>query len=83
MKKHFKGSKKTAPKRNLGAPVFSYTSVCCSVQATKEPCTFVGKDSKEAETQGLGHFRCTGCRKSCKCTRSKNKKENETSAEIV
>lgn len=53
-----------------GEPKFVYTSVCCNLNATKTPCVKV--DSKSAETQGLGTFRCTGCHKACKCTRMKN-----------
>jgi hypothetical protein len=55
-----------------GTPVYSYTSVCCNAQASKAPCYAFGEKSKEAETQGLGTFRCSTCRKACKCTRQKN-----------
>ena len=58
--------------RQKTPPVFSYTSACCSVQATKSPCYSFGAKSKEAETQGLGHFRCTACQKPCKVSRHKN-----------
>jgi hypothetical protein len=54
-----------------GKPVNVYTSQCCNVVATKPPCQFLGMKSKEAGTQGLGTFRCTGCHKPCKCNRSK------------
>ena len=53
-----------------GEPKFLYVSACCLAQATKTPCVAV--DKKVAETQGLGTFRCSTCRKVCKCTRSKN-----------
>ena len=61
-----------------GEPVYSYTSVCCSAQATKTPCLKV--DAKSAETQGLGTFRCSACRKACKCTRQKNQVDKKTEA---
>lgn len=57
-----------------GEPVFLYTSACCGVQAIKLPCANVGMRSKEAETQGLGTFRCSSCHKACKCGRTKNGK---------
>jgi hypothetical protein len=50
-------------------PVFSYVSVCCNVPATKKPCVAVSK--KDALTQTLGKFRCTGCQKPAKVSRSK------------
>lgn len=55
-----------------GEPKFRYNSICCNSPATKAPCAFVGMKSKEAETQGLGTFRCISCQKPCKCTRIKN-----------
>ena len=67
MKKHG-NLKKPNP---TGKPVFSYTSLCCNAVATKPPCQYLGMKSKEAGTQGLGTFRCTGCHKPCTCTRSK------------
>ena len=53
-----------------GEPKFFYTSVCCNERASKNPC--VNVDKKTAETQGLGHFRCPKCRKSCRVQRTKN-----------
>lgn len=50
-------------------PVNTYTSVCCSVPATKPACARV--DKKKALEQGLGSWHCTGCRKACKVTVSK------------
>jgi hypothetical protein len=52
-------------------PVNTYTSVCCSVPATKTPCIAVTK--KDALVQGLGKFRCSACKKRCKVTVSKFK----------
>jgi hypothetical protein len=52
-------------------PVNTYTSVCCSVPATKTPCVAVSK--KDALVQGLGKFRCSACKKRCKVTVSKFK----------
>ena len=71
--KQLKKPNKPAPKANV-LPIFSYTSKCCSVQAVKSPCMFVGVKSKEAETQGLGGWRCSACKKPCKCNRHKNEK---------
>ena len=56
-----------------GEPVFIYVSSCCGERAEKTPCVKV--DKKSAETQGLGHFRCPKCRKSCKVQRVRNAKE--------
>jgi hypothetical protein len=58
-----------------GEPVFIYTSNCCNANAQKAPCMYV--DKKTAETQGLGTFRCSGCRKVAKVTRSKNKLDKD------
>jgi len=66
-----KQTKKAKPIQK-GEPKFLYTSKCCGLPATKAPCVCVCLGSKEAETQGLGTFRCTGCKKACKCTRIKN-----------
>jgi hypothetical protein len=67
MKKHGK-----TQRVQKGSPVYSYTSQCCNAPATKPPCLYLGMKSKEAGTQGLGSWRCTGCHKPCKCTRKKN-----------
>jgi hypothetical protein len=66
MKKHGK-----TQRVQKGSPVNVYTSLCCNAVATKPPCQYLGMKSKEAGTQGLGTFRCTACRKVCKCSRSK------------
>jgi hypothetical protein len=52
-------------------PVNTYTSVCCSMPATKKACVKVGK--KDALVQGLGSWRCPGCHKAAKVTVSKFK----------
>jgi hypothetical protein len=80
--KHHQKSKGVAPVRVQSGPVFSYTSKCCAVQAIKPPCAFVGLKSKEAETQGLGGFRCSGCKKPCKCSRHKNENLSGTQLKI-
>jgi hypothetical protein len=72
MKKPFKKAVPTLK----GEPVFLYVSKCCSERATKTPCVKV--DSKSAETQGLGTFRCGKCRKVCKVSRSKNVVDKST-----
>jgi len=55
-------------------PVREYISVCCNVGATK-PRAGAKEAAKDPETgkvkdksKGLGHWRCTGCRKACKVT---------------
>jgi len=63
-----KPMKKVVPVQK-GEPKFLYTSVCCNLNASKAPCV---ADKKAAESQGLGTFRCTGCRKACACHRVKN-----------
>jgi hypothetical protein len=80
-KKDKRGSSKYAQKsrgnkfvnlvRKPQGPVNTYTSVCCSVPATKTPCIAVSK--KDALVQGLGKFRCSACKKRCKVTVSKFK----------
>ena len=64
-----KPSKK--PRPSPSKPVNVYTSLCCKAVATKPPCQYLGMNSKETGYQGLGTFRCTGCHKVCKCSRSK------------
>src|ERR1019366_9000959 len=65
-KSRVKAKKPVAVKRG---PVNSYTSVCCSLPASKPGCTKV--DKKKALEQGLGSWRCSGCRKATKVTVSK------------
>jgi hypothetical protein len=55
-------------------PVFSYTSKCCGVQATKTPL-LKAKTMDDATEQSLGSWRCSSCKKPCSCTRTKNKEE--------
>jgi hypothetical protein len=55
-------------------PIFSYTSKCCNVQATKMPL-LKAKTMDDAVDQSLGKWRCSGCRKRCICTRTKNQEE--------
>ena len=81
--KKSKYSQKSRSKKNVKpgvkprGPVNTYTSVCCSAPATKPACVQV--DKKKALEQGLGTFRCTGCKKPCKCTVSKFKPADSTS----
>lgn len=57
-------------------PVKSYASVCCSLPASKPNCGTkvasvdpeTGKPAKKDKHTGLGHWRCSGCRKVCKVT---------------
>src|ERR1035437_4375479 len=61
----------TKPVSKPRGPVNAYTSVCCSLPATKPAC--IKTDKKKALEQSLGTWRCTGCRKTCKVTVSKAK----------
>src|ERR1019366_1114936 len=61
----------TKPVSKPRGPVNAYTSVCCSLPASKPGCAKV--DKKKALEQGLGSWRCSGCRKACKVTVSKFK----------
>lgn len=63
-------------------PKFLYVSACCGEQAVKAPCFSFGMKSKEAETQGLGTFRCPKCRKACKCNRFKFGVDKATAVEV-
>ena len=63
--------KSKAPVAVKRGPVLQYTSVCCSMPATKPACVKV--DKKKALEQGLGSWRCTGCHKAAKVTVSKAK----------
>ena len=53
-------------------PVREYVSVCCSAPATKPPCgtKTPTKDPDSGKMKdkasGLGHFRCSQCKKACK-----------------
>ena len=58
-------------------PTFEYISACCSLPASKPRCG-AKTPTKDPETgkmkdqvKGLGHFRCSGCRKVCKVTPQK------------
>jgi hypothetical protein len=57
-----------------GLPIFSYTSKCCNVQATKVPL-LKAKTMDDAVDQSLGKFRCSACKKRCSCIRTKNREE--------
>src|ERR1035437_1188708 len=59
----------TKPVSKPRGPVNAYTSVCCSLPASKPGCVKV--DKKKALEQGLGSWHCSGCRKACKVTVSK------------
>jgi hypothetical protein len=69
--------KSKAPVVVKRGPINTYTSVCCSLPATKPGCVKV--DKKKALEQGLGSWHCSGCRKSCKVNRSKNAPQNQDS----
>ena len=66
-------------------PVHEYISACCTAPATKPPCGTkvasidpeTGKPAKKDKTTGLGHFRCSQCRKACKVTPRKSVKAVE------
>jgi hypothetical protein len=54
--------------------VFEYISACCSAPAQKPRCGMkvasidpeTGRPAKKDKATGLGHFRCSQCRKGCK-----------------
>jgi hypothetical protein len=83
-KKKFKKKKRstTGPKKSSSVipskgPIFTYISSCCSLPARKPAAAtkVFGVNPESGKTKetpkGLGHWRCTGCRKSCKVTRTK------------
>jgi hypothetical protein len=53
-------------------PIYEYISKCCSLPASKPRCGLkeAVKDPESGKmkdkTKGLGHWRCSGCRKVCK-----------------
>lgn len=66
---------KRAPKPfNAPPTVFNYTSACCGVQAKKPSVLEVSKQSEDKQGT-LGKFRCTGCGKRAKVSRSLRKEE--------
>lgn len=79
-----KKSKKVSKPRPLNEPVFTYTSVCHDVRATKEPLVMDGGRrigamgaGPETTATGRGHFRCGECRKPCKVKRTRNTSKTE------
>lgn len=62
------------------APVFLYTSRCCLAQTKKDPCERTKEDRKENRfgQEGLGKWRCMGCKNKCAVTRRKNGTVAET-----
>ena len=72
-----KRSKPVAKPTVRTGPTFEYISACCSLPASKPRCG-AKTPTKDPETgkmkdqvKGLGHFRCSGCRKVCKVTPQK------------
>ncbi len=63
--------KRIAKSISVKDAVFTYTSKCCTGPATKPACVKV--DAKAAETNSLGSWRCTTCRKPCSVFRTRNK----------
>lgn len=69
-----KKSKPIAKPIVRSGPVKEYISACCSASATKPPCgqKEATKDPESGKTKdkakGLGHFRCSQCKKVCKVT---------------
>ena len=71
-------AKKAVPKQRPVAPrrenAYEYISVCCGVVANKPRCGMkvasvdpeTGRPAKKEKSTGLGHFRCSQCRKACK-----------------
>ena len=68
-KKHNRGP--VAPRKSSG-PAKQYISACCSLLALKPECgrKEMKQDSESKKLKsvpkGLGHWRCSGCGKSCK-----------------
>lgn len=78
-KKHHKPAPKPVVKRG---PINEYVSVCCSLPAEKPACGSTLATQTEGKkvtkvVRGLGHFRCTGCRKGCKVTARKPQTKTE------
>ena len=62
--------------------VNTYLSVCCSLPATKPPAaSSVAPGSKDKN--GLGKFRCSGCKKRCSVTVSKAKAAEISAPEVT
>jgi len=86
MKKNEKRVLKTVSVRDA---VFVYTSLCCGLPAEKPACS-VAKGQRigvfpGAKPEGeatLGGWRCTGCRKPCSVSRSKNVKSTQEMANV-
>ncbi len=76
--KHKRWAKKAVPKQRPVAakrgPVREYISACCSAPAQKPPCgqkvssidPETGRPAKKDKSTGLGHFRCSQCKKTCR-----------------
>jgi len=74
---------KSVPKTvNLRDAKFAYFSVCCNAIADKPPCsvpqnarigTYLGAIPPDDRLVGLGSWRCSTCRKSCKVQRTVKK----------
>jgi hypothetical protein len=67
-------------------PVHEYISKCCGLPANKPRCgeRFSAQDPDSGkmkdQTKGLGHWRCSGCKKVCKVT---PRKPAPTGAEVI
>ena len=76
-----KGRNRSVPKTvNLKDARFAYVSVCCQSIAEKPACsvpqnakigTYLGAIPPDDRQVGLGSWRCSVCKKSCKVTRTK------------
>ena len=76
-----KGRNRSVPKTvNLKDARFAYLSVCCQSIAEKPACsvpqnakigTYLGAIPPDDRQVGLGSWRCSVCKKSCKVTRTK------------
>ena len=76
--KRARWAKKAVPKQKPVAPrrenAYEYISACCSAVANKPRCGMkvasvdpeTGRPAKKEKVTGLGHFRCSQCRKVCK-----------------
>lgn len=87
-KKRGKTKGGSAHTRGTRTPQLEYVSACCSLPARKPAC---GRKEFQADpeskkpkevTKGLGHWRCSGCGKSCKVTPRKTKMPDLTQPQV-
>jgi hypothetical protein len=73
-KRNKRAGKQGVAQRKPVGPVKQYLSACCSLPAIKPRCgqleAVINPETKKSKEmpKGLGHWRCTGCRKATKVT---------------